>query len=232
MKELLEKASSYLNGDLSYNVGVSVFLKLSKNENLNRVFLLPHSQERELQLKNELSKITKLYEKTEFHPRKAHDHKTGERLRSANESQEFHVIQKDNHFPISSNSLSNRTAVPELIERLQSKRKELYRLRGHLHGQLHSASSDEFRHEIASKIMSTQTDIDTLNRDIVKVNSGETPAQYLKKDRSAEEYVQIRNLKMYISRYEKKLKSCTTLEDKKKFESIIEKHEESLKQLT
>jgi hypothetical protein len=230
--ELIRQANSYLNGDLSYNVGVSVFIKISRNENLNRQFLLPHSPEREKNLKNELYKITKLYENNEKTSGPKYDHQTGQRLRLIDEPQELYAIEKTNTRSTSSGNISNGSVLSGLTDRLQNQRKELYRLRGHLHGQLHIANTDEERHQLAFRIMNSQGEIDDLNRDIKSIESGNVPSKHLKVNRSADEYIRIRNLKTYIARYEKKIENCTSLKGKQKFEAILNNHKEELKLLT
>lgn len=229
MKHLLLQANKYLKGDLSYMVGVSIFLQLSRNEPLKRLFLLPRSDEREQKLKDELSKITKLYEPIEKTPRKTTHYETSERLRLDSIPQELYDIQMDG--PNKSGS-GNHSPGTSLSVKLHSKRKELYRLRGHLHGQLHTASSDEERHSLAKKIMSSQSEIDELNRDLRMIEDGSTPSKYLKKDLSAEDFVTIKNLKIYISRYETKIQNCQNLSEKKKYEELLEKHRTELKRIS
>lgn len=234
MTELHQKANKFLNGELSYNVGVSVFLQLSRNENLKRLFLLPHSPERELQLRKQLHEITKQYEANHqgHTPRSSNDDKASERLRIADEPQEFHNIQKDNPLPDRYSYLPNGSDVPGLDSKLQKQRKELYRQRGHYHAQLHTARTDDERHQLAIKVMDAQDQINKLNRDIKLIEAGSIPSKYLKKDKTADEFVRIKNLKMYISRFEKKIESCTSLLEKTKAEAILIKHKAELKSLT
>lgn len=234
MDQLLQKASKFLNGELSYNVGVSVFLQLSRNTNLKRLFLLPHSEEREVQLRKQLHEITKQHENKHQEPitHSSHDDQASERLRIANEPQELHNI-KENHSRTDRYSYHpSGTHVSGLDSKLQQQRKELYRMRGHYHGQLHKARTDEERHQLAIKIMDTQDQINKVNRDLRAIEAGNVPSKYLKQDKTADEFVRIKNLKMYISRFEKRLETCTTVAEKEKINSILTKHKEELKRLT
>lgn len=233
MESLLQKASKFLNGELSYNVGVSVFLQLSRNSNLKRLFLLPHSEEREIQLRKQLHEITKQYEAEQQYTKSksSNDDKASERLRIANESQEFHNIEKNNSRSDRHSYLSNDTPVPGLDSKLQKQRKDLYRKRGYYHAQLHNARTDSERHQLAISVMDTQDEINKLNKDLKLIEAGSIPSKYLKKDKTADEFVRIKNLKMYISRFEKKIEKCTSLSEKNKLESLLAKHKAELKSL-
>jgi len=236
MKEAISQANNYLNGNLQYDVGVSIFMKLSKNLILARHFLQGYSAQREDKLKYELKKLTKQNEqiqKPSTKPLRSRSNEPDPITTHFSESPQKNINQDGNH-PSNSDRYSNISSSDVdsgLISNLNQKRKELYRFRGHLHGQLHSAPTDESRYELAHQIMKTQSSIDVLNRDINSTTVGSIPSKYLKKDKTADEYVRIRNLKTYIARFEKKLEGCTTVEEKEKLQSILKKHKEELKSM-
>lgn len=234
MTEILKQANRYQNGELSYDVGVSVFLQLSKNKNLNRFFLLPHSPQREEKLKYELHKLTKQYEESQhsIQAESINDERRSDSIRPLSSEQELQTIQKDPSFSDRHRYLSSSNDVPGLDSKLQKQRKELYRQRGHYHAQLHNATTDDQRHQLAIKVMNAQDQINKLNRDIKLIEAGSIPSKYLKQDKTADEFVRIKNLKMYISRFEKKIESCTSLTEKAKHEAILAKHKAELKSLT
>jgi hypothetical protein len=233
MKYLQAQANNYINGTLPYNEGVSIFIQLSKNLILSRHFLQGYSAQREEKLKYELKKLTKQNEQS--------TKKTTESLRRRTDEPDSITpylskpTQENTPADVSSRTISDRfTDLSDseidngLIPRLNQKRKELYRLRGHLHGQLHSAVSDEQRFTLADKIMQTQRDIDVLNNDIKFSTAGSIPSKYLKKDKTASEFVRIKNLRTYISRFEKKLEECESIAQKEKLEVILKKHKDEL----
>lgn len=82
-----------------------------------------------------------------------------------------------------------------------------YRERGHLHGRLHQSVTKKDRFILAKLILKQQKEIDRLNVIKFQLDQGIVPGNYLKEVGTAAEYVRIKNLKYYIQRYERKLKT-------------------------
>lgn len=234
MTEAIQQVNKYLKGELPFDVGVRLFISLSKNKSLARHFSLSYSKEREQKLKYELQKYTKQYEA----PSKLQSFKQNNDIKSStgNEPADATLLTKASNkdIPVSDRFtyFSSSNDVPGLESKLHKQRKDLYRQRGHYHGKLHNATTDDERHQLAIRIMDSQDQINKLNRDIRLIEAGSVPSKYLKKDKTADEFVRIKNLKMYISRFEKKIESCTSLSEKAKHEAILEKHKAELKRHT
>ena len=60
---------------------------------------------------------------------------------------------------------------------------------------------------------------------------GTIPSDYLAKSSSAKQYIRVKNLKLYISRYRKKLLSAKTIAQREKWLQKIEDFEKELNQL-
>jgi hypothetical protein len=134
----------------------------------------------------------------------------------------------------SGSSVIHSVSSDELIgikESILRSRKESYRLRGHLHGKLHLAYTDEERYQLANQIMELQPKIDQLNKDLKDVNSGTIPNEYIKTELSAADYIRIQNLKLYISRYKKKIEKAISIEQRNRYIKHLEAHEKELSKL-
>lgn len=108
--------------------------------------------------------------------------------------------------------------------------KQAYRQRGHLHGRLHEAVSDEVRYEIAKELMSIQKKINELNLLKAEFDKGIIPQKFLTEKLSAQTYTRIQRLRFYIQREEKKLLSCKDSESIK-IQSRIENFKKELNSL-
>lgn len=108
--------------------------------------------------------------------------------------------------------------------------KQAYRERGHLHGRLHEAISDETRYEIAQQLMKIQGEIDGFNVLKDEFDRGIIPQKYMTQKLSAETYNRIKNLRFYIQRESKKLNNCTEKE-RVKIENRIEEFTNEINQL-
>jgi len=233
MTELINQANKYLNGDLSYDEGISIFSQLSRNKFLIRVLSSKPTPAKERKLHHEISQLTKRYETSTKNSKPAQTNvaegSTGTKPVDATQLTE----ETNKDFPSSDRHsyISDSDADPGLKTGIELKRKELYRLRGHLHGSLHKAVSDQDRYTIALKIMDTQQEIDSVNKDLRSIDAGHIPSKYLKQDKTADQFVQIRNAKMYISRFEKKVQSAKTIDERNKYQEILDKHRANLKSL-
>jgi hypothetical protein len=224
-----QQMGKYLNGELSYTVGVSVFLQLSTNPNLNRYFLLPHSPEREDKLKYELQKITKQYEEQEsIQGNTSNDEHTSAEICAFPPEQTVQIFKNTDRYTIDDSSNTDSSVRSGLISQLEQEQKNCYRKRGHLHGQLHAAKTDQERYELALDIINLQKRIDKLNQDRNSVNNGSIPGEYMRKDRTASEFQRIRNLKHYISRIQKQLSECSSINQKNKLEAKLSAYQKEL----
>jgi len=118
----------------------------------------------------------------------------------------------------------------DLLNRIHNQRKQLYATRGHLHGRLHEASTDQARYSIASELMSVQREIDKLNEDLDKAKSGvEIPKTVSLM--TGEEVAAIERCKSYVRRYRNKLKKAKTEAEKQKFQAFLDRYQGELQKL-
>lgn len=233
MQDLINKAKSYLNGDLSYTEGISVFIQLTRNKQLIKFLTGPYSVAREQKLKYELSKFTKHNEKStkitvqsrssEPDPIIENQHKPVQKTPTKTEHNPVRS-NPNHHYPGDSFSVS-------VVGRIEAERKEKYRERGHQHGRLHEAISDESRKGIALQILDVQSEIDQLNRELKEAKQGNIPPRFAKKSLSAEQYIKIRNLKQYIARYKKQIEQAETVQRRKQLEELLRKNEDELNRI-
>lgn len=188
----------------------SIFVLVAKNKRLATKLLKGETQANREKLRYEIKKLLKNAPQTP---------KT---------KSEF-TLQKEELIPVLKQTI--KTDIPTPIhEKILIERKELYLKRGHLHGRLHEAKNDEDRSELAKQIIEIQPRIDELNRDLRKIESGEVPQKYLKTKATAEEYLEVRNAKIYIARYKKQLIGSTP-EKQKQLEALILKYQRKLENL-
>lgn len=133
----------------------------------------------------------------------------------------------------SSNSDVNSSGASSGIKlKIEQTRIEKYRFRSHLHGKLHQCATDQDRYEIAKQIIALQPELRRLNKDLDEVNKGIIPSRYIQKTESASDYVKIKNLKLYISRYQSKIdKNAGTPEDVKKWTDKLNTYKTELENL-
>lgn len=118
----------------------------------------------------------------------------------------------------------------DIKNRIRNERNALMRERGHLHGRLHEAETNEQRHELAIQIMEVlQPRIDILNQELRNVDSGQIPERFLKQNLTAEQYKQIENLKKYIRRTKSEITKTTDPNRVILLEAKLTEFEEKLK---
>lgn len=132
---------------------------------------------------------------------------------------------------ISSNLDSNASSGNGILQLTKSKLQELYRLRGHLHGQLHNCITDKDRAAIAKEILQTRSKIDKVITEQHLIQQGELPGSEVAKILSVEKYVEIRNVRQYVSRTKKKLDNAQNPANKAKYQNLLEKHQHRLNEL-
>ena len=197
------KVVSYLEGNSNYSVGVSLFLSISTNSNLIKLFLRGYTAEREEKLKYELNKLV-------------------DKLPEESETNQINTISEEVIIPILPIIRDLPEVSTEAKKDYSDQQKDLYRLRGHYHTQLHLATTDEERRKLALDIMKTQSKINATYKPMTK--------EPLKKQKTLEQWTREKNLKMYINRLKKELETVETLEKKAKIESKIEQFKTELKQ--
>ena len=103
-----------------------------------------------------------------------------------------------------------------------------YRERGHLHGRLHQAVTKNDRFLLAKLILKQQKEIDRLNEIKYQIDKGIIPGSYLKEVGTASEFVRCKNLKFYIQRYGRQLKTETDPKKQLKYKEKIAQFKKEL----
>jgi hypothetical protein len=117
------------------------------------------------------------------------------------------------------------------INKVLELRKDKYKLRGHLHGRLHAAKNKKTRYELASEIMTLQSEIDALNADLASLENGEFPKHIALKLMTAEDYKNYRNIQSYLARYRTQIESAKTLDAKNRAQSHLKRYQDKLNQI-
>lgn len=183
-----------------------------------------------------MTKYQKIYEKQQAQsPRQTFESEQSKISSDSNENPKP-IIQKDitsNVYSgnISDNNVSGSNEHTGIRLKVESERISKYRLRSHLHGKLHNCTTDEERFEIAKQLIELQPELDKLNQELDALNNGVIPVEYVTKNSSAEDYVRIKNLKMYIARYERKISTATNIQQKQNWQSKIEEFKTELRLL-
>lgn len=228
--KLINQIKLFLEGKLNYNVGLSLFMKICSDKLILIDLLGAESLEKKQIL------IDKLFEYYEQQKQLEECEYRGIQNSSKNNSNSSNTSESSENSVYWStdyrySSVSNIPSNDSIIIQLANERKKLYNLRGNIHSDLFNAVSDIRRHELAIKVMEIQSDIDSINAEIRKVESGLVPERFIKKSRSADEFVKIKNCQQYIRGFERKLKQQITLEQKEKYEKLLAKHKANLEKL-
>lgn len=236
MIDASEEINNYLNGNLTYYEGVAILSMHIKNKVLPRNLLLRQNPKK---LEYELKKILKIYESKKATKQQLPRNAKPQTIVGSAVEQTISTITEDSSVQTAThrNSADSYFDQPDNHTRsnvrseLEELRKQKYRKRGHLHGQLHNASSEQERFKLCRQLHLLQKEIDKLNQDYRSVLSGEIPTNYLKRSRTAEEYIRIKNLKLYVSRYQKKIETASSLEERARYQKKLEEYETELKTL-
>lgn len=112
------------------------------------------------------------------------------------------------------------------VRQLIQNRNGKYALRDHYHGQLHSATSDDERFDLAKEILKRGTEIDDYNFRIDQVyETGQIDHKSAIELLSAEEYKTLQNVKIYISRYKRKVSSAKSLKSRENAQKTLDKYQ-------
>jgi len=227
---LINEIKSYIEGKLNYNVGLSLFMRICSDKSI-LVELFGAETKAKKQLLTD--KLLEYYEEQE-----QLDRRKFTRLRTINqdnsssrnnvEGNEDFILRPDNYRFV---AVSNIPSDDSIIKSLESEWRNLYRQRGIIHVDLYNAISDEKRHEIALNLMRIQKQIDGINEEKRKVKAGSIPERFIKQSRSAEEFIEIQNLKSYIAKFERLLKKEITAEEREKYQRLLNKHQSKLEKI-
>jgi len=227
---LINEIKSYIEGKLNYNVGLSLFMRICSDKSI--LFELFGA---ETQAKKQLltDKLLEYYEEQEqLDQRKFASIRNSKNNNSSSrnnaEGNEDFILRPVNYRFV---AVSNIPSDDSIIESLESEWRNLYRQRGIIHVDLYNAISDEKRHEIALNLMRIQKQIDGINEEKRKVKAGSIPERFIKQSRSAEEFIEIQNLKSYIAKFERLLKKEITAEEREKYQRLLNKHQSKLEKI-
>lgn len=228
--KLIDQIKLFLEGKLNYNVGLSLLMKISSDKSvIIKLFGLENSSKNKIltdKLK-EYYEINQQLEEREYQSLSSSSTNHSS-TRNTFESTEDSFRWSTDYRYSPNNSIPSNDSI---ILNLANERKKLYNLRGNLHADMFNAISDERRHHLAIKVMEIQSDIDSVNREIKKVELGLVPERFIKQSRSADEFVKIKNCQQYIRGFERKLKQQITLEQRDKYEKLLAKHKINLQKL-
>lgn len=216
---MISKLEQYLKGNISYFEACSLFVLIAKNKILATNLLKRDTLSNREKLRYEIKKLSS-------------DKNSAPKIEL--EFIEVKQIEKSITQPKITQS-STTTFLPDsktstIESRILEERKTLYLERGHIHGRMHEVSCDDERGELAKRIIEIQPKIDELNRDLRQIENGSIPEKYLKTKATAEEYLELRNAKMYVARYKKEL-STASPNDQQRLMRLIKKYEAKLKSL-
>jgi hypothetical protein len=228
--QLTDQIKLFLEGKLNYNVGLSLFMKVSSDKSVLIDLFGAETDAKKQLLTDKLLEYYEEYQQThesEYQSIRDSEQNNSHSRKTIESSKDSIPWSIDYRYSPSSDIPSNDS----IILHLASERKKLYNIRGNVHADLFNALTDERRHELALQIMKIQADIDNVNQEIRKVESGLVPERFIKQSRSAEEYIKIRNIQQYIKVFERKLQDKLTLEQREKYEKLLAKHKSNLEKL-
>lgn len=128
-------------------------------------------------------------------------------------------------------SPNHSNSAPVLLGNIGVVRKQAYNQRGHFHGMLHAAKTNEERYAYASEIMSLQKRIDTLNEDLRKMQQNKLPTKTALQYMTAEQYKHYNALIDSLRRYEKLKREAKTDADREKYAVLCLKKEAEIEKL-
>lgn len=228
--QLNNQIKLFLEGKLNYNVGLSLFMRVSTDTaTIIKLFGAP-TEEKETLL---FQKLNQYYEI---------EHQLGQSQPASVSNASENYSSTSTPSSLSENNLrrpvdfrySTNPVVPSsdsIKDKLLTERKVLYRNRTVLGDQLFTAVSDANRHSIAKEIMKTTKEIDLINSQLRKVENGLIPEKFIQQSITAEQFVKIKNCQQYINNFKRKLKTETDPGERERFQKLLEKHESNLQKL-
>lgn len=211
---MIEAIESFLKGEQPYQVGCSLFLSITTNKHFALRLMATQSESHEKMLHAELTQYVQS--------------QPGYWERFVSEEVEEVEPQKQKVETSYSFQEKKSVSTGSVKESIETTRKEYYRERGHLHGRLHEAHTDEERYELAKQIMTLRTKIDAINRQLKEINAGDIPVDYLREKLTGEQYKEIQNLKKYIRRTTNELAKETSKSIRAKLEQKLAEYNKKL----
>lgn len=230
MQQKIEKIKQFINGDLSYKEAVSIFLELSPNKHLCRVLFSSENKYNREKLKTEIKLIITNYEKS-TNALQSRPSKPNPSITNIIESSQKNTYKNvlDNRSTVNNTSPNVHLSI---FDSICEKRKDAYRKRGHYHGQLHSAKSNQERFELAKQIYLIQKDLIEINEDYHQALNGNIPIKHTQKtNKDVEKVLRIQNLKIYVNRYTNKISKTNDPAQKEKYNQILKKYNDEIKKL-
>jgi hypothetical protein len=228
---------TYIENPTDYATGVALFKKYTPNAFIERILDKGDSPLNRKYIFSALSefiytqneqKTTKQAPDTISQGREANS-RTGNTRQFGNELRHGKQIVKNSnrlhHHP------DHSGVSADLFGSVKIQRQKAYAHRGHLHGRLHGATTNEERLQLAAEILKLQKKIDAINEDFRKVEANEAPTKALLHYIPAEQYKKYKSCADLLKRYESDLRRAKTPEEKAKFERLVAKKTEELAQL-
>ena len=222
----VDEIQKFLTQKTDYSYGVHLLSKVIKNTRIIHHLIRKESEVNWQKLIYELEKYMKSIpnpiengKETEKPNQKNQTEPKRDELSSRPEiyTQQIERREKKELSTIPTPSDSNHVAssISNLFHLVKKKQALLYRSRGHLHGRLHEARTNEIRKQLASDIIKIQSDIEAVNKDLKLIEEGSIPRELVLKMMNAEQYKAYRNYQNYVVRYKNYLKKGNLSEEKK-----------------
>jgi len=230
VQQKIEKIKQWINGDLTYKEAVSIFLELSTNKHLSRILFASENKYNREKLTSELKKILSSYEQKQnaLQSRPSVIDSVSKNIStSSQENINQNVLDsvRTSNYPRSNDHTSIFNSIVE-------KRKEAYRKRGHYHGQLHNAKSDQERFALAKEIYLIQKDLIEINESYHQALNGNIPISHTKQiNADVEKVLKIQNLKIYVNRYNNLISKTKDQKKIENYKKTLKKHSDEIKKL-
>lgn len=236
-----DEIESFLTNKTDYSYGISLLASVHKN------IRLIHNLSKKETPTNWEKLIYELKKYIKSNPVKTTQH--GKENLRTNENQEFspestrtklspiakiynksiEIGAQKELLPSNSSSHNSHLAISKsaLLDKVRENRMLLYRNRGHLHGRLHEAPTNEIRFELAKNIIAIQSDIEKINKDLSLIESGNIPRELVLDMMSGSQHKEYRNTQNYIVRYANYLKKDDLTDEKRKGYELKLEHYQS-----
>lgn len=249
LMELPTKISLFLDSGLQdYDFGMSLLRKVCKNKSLINSLSIKENQSNYQKLNYELNKYLNSisYEiilETEITRR------PGEKDASlSTEASQYDTSHEGDQQPIKTgagsvlstdtnqhSSNGDHDISSDLLLKVESiklERNKLYGQRDYYHPQLLIVKTVEGRLEIAQKVLSFQPKIDLFNIEIAEIlKTGKLPVLTAEKALSMKDYKRLKLVETYLTRYQRKIKNSTKIEDTLKAETQLERYKTEKEQI-
>jgi hypothetical protein len=226
-KDLIHSIFAFLEKGGPYEYGCSLFFSIASNRLLAGRLMASDSEPNRETLNYELTKY--LHSQPNYWER----YVSGEFDSSSPADPEpAHIEDKNPVFQFKDWISSPQTNPPktDIRSKVFFAWKDLYRDRGHLHGRLHQAGTDQDRLEIQKQMIIIQKQIQGFSSDLILIDQGEIPSKYLQSTTTVENFKNRETINRNIRRNLQKLNSTTDPELIKKYQEKIEEYKKQLSQ--